>query len=67
MQKVQQERSNFYHVVETTANDFVMKGKDWLGNLETARSSLLQAATVTAALEEPRDWHIPRMVLRPPG
>lgn len=47
MQKVQQERSNFYHVVETTANDFVMKGKDWLGNLETARSSLLQAATVS--------------------
>lgn len=50
VQKAQEERSNFYHVVETTANDFVAKGKDLRSQLETARATLLQ--TATASLEK---------------
>lgn len=45
MKKAQEERSKFYHVVETTANEFVNKGKEWRGQLEAARSALQQAAT----------------------
>ena len=47
MDKAQQERSHFYHVVETTANEFVNKAKDWRSQLETARSSMMQTATVS--------------------
>ena len=47
VQKAQEERGKFYHVVETTANEFVGKGKDWRGHLETARASLLQTAVVS--------------------
>ena len=45
VQKAQEERSNFYHVVETTANDFVTKGKEMRGQLQSARSQMLQKAT----------------------
>jgi len=48
--KAQEERSKFYHVVETTANEFVNKGKEWRGQLEATRSSLQQAST--ASLEK---------------
>ena len=47
VQKAQEERSNFYHVVETTATDFVNKGKEIRSQLQTARSTLLQTATVS--------------------
>lgn len=50
IEKAQEERSQFYHVVETTANDFVAKGKELHGQLEAARSTLLQ--TVTVSLEK---------------
>ena len=50
VQKAQEERSDFYHVVETTANEFVNKGKEWRGQLEAARTSLQQAST--ASLEK---------------
>lgn len=50
VQKAQEERSHFFHVVETTANDFVAKGKDLRGQLETARSTMLQ--TAIASLEK---------------
>ena len=43
--KTQEERSNFYHVVETTANEFVTKGKELRGQLQSARSQMLQKAT----------------------
>merc|ERR1712071_570499 len=47
VQKAQEERSDFYHVVETTANEFVNKGKEWRGQLEAARTSLQQASTAS--------------------
>ena len=51
--KAQEERSKFYHVVETTANEFVNKGKEWRGQLETARSSLQQASTASLEKSNP--------------
>lgn len=50
VQKAQEERGKFYHVVEGTANDFVAKGKELRTQLESARATLLQ--TVTASLEK---------------
>ena len=51
--KAQEERSKFYHVVETTANEFVNKGKEWRGQLEATRSSLQQASTASLEKSNP--------------